>query len=136
MEAQQDARQEERQDATAREADGLQLAKDLPRHPQQEAEATDADAPDALDSSIGGAPGHPHIPASNPVARFLRRLGPGLISDAADDDPTGIATYAQAGASVGYGLLWTTLLTLPMMMTVQYIWPPRSPSCTGSASPP
>lgn len=57
----------------------------------------------------------------NPLLSFLRLCGPGLISGAADDDPTGIGTYAQAGAVSGYGLLWTTLLTLPMMATVQYI---------------
>ncbi|MDQ2744690.1 MAG: divalent metal cation transporter [Chloroflexota bacterium] len=60
-------------------------------------------------------------PSTNPLARFLKILGPGLISGAADDCPTGIATYAQAGAQTGYGLLWTTLLTLPMLATVQFI---------------
>lgn len=55
------------------------------------------------------------------VLDLLKILGPGLIAGAADDDPTGIATYAQAGARAGYGLLWTTLLTLPMLATVQFI---------------
>jgi NRAMP (natural resistance-associated macrophage protein)-like metal ion transporter len=50
---------------------------------------------------------------------FGRELGPGLITGAADDDPSGIATYSQAGAAFGYGLLWTTLITLPMMTAVQ-----------------
>lgn len=50
---------------------------------------------------------------------FLRKLGPGLITGAADDDPAGIATYSQAGAGYGYGLLWTTLVTLPLMSAVQ-----------------
>lgn len=51
--------------------------------------------------------------------RWLRRIGPGLITGAADDDPSGIATYSQAGAAFGYGLLWTLTLCLPLMMAVQ-----------------
>src|SRR3954463_7507246 len=51
--------------------------------------------------------------------RYLRALGPGLVTGASDDDPSGIATYSQAGASFGYGLLWTALLTLPLMSAVQ-----------------
>ena len=62
----------------------------------------------------------PQNSASNPAQRLLQLLGPGLITGAADDDPTGIATYAQAGAQTGYKLLWTCLLTVPMMMAVQY----------------
>jgi NRAMP (natural resistance-associated macrophage protein)-like metal ion transporter len=50
---------------------------------------------------------------------FLRKLGPGLITGAADDDPSGIATYSQAGAAFGFGLLWTALICLPLMFTVQ-----------------
>jgi NRAMP (natural resistance-associated macrophage protein)-like metal ion transporter len=46
-------------------------------------------------------------------------LGPGLITGAADDDPSGIVTYSQAGAVAGYGLLWTSLVTLPLMIGVQ-----------------
>jgi NRAMP (natural resistance-associated macrophage protein)-like metal ion transporter len=52
---------------------------------------------------------------------FLGRLGPGLITGAADDDPSGIATYSQAGAAFGFGLLWTTLFTLPLMVAIQEI---------------
>lgn len=59
--------------------------------------------------------------SSNPLARFAKLLGPGLIAGAADDDPTGIATYAQAGAQTGYGLLWTAPLTVPMMIATQYL---------------
>src|SRR5260370_13599611 len=55
------------------------------------------------------------------VGEYLRAMGPGLITGASDDDPSGIATYAQAGASFGFGLLWTALLTLPLMATVQEI---------------
>lgn len=53
--------------------------------------------------------------------KFLRLLGPGLITGASDDDPSGIATYAVAGASFGYSTLWVMLVTLPLMMAVQYI---------------
>jgi NRAMP (natural resistance-associated macrophage protein)-like metal ion transporter len=48
-------------------------------------------------------------------------LGPGIVTGAADDDPSGIATYSQAGAQFGYGLLWTMLLTYPLMAAVQLV---------------
>src|SRR3979490_2629415 len=54
-----------------------------------------------------------------PMGMLFRLLGPGLVTGAADDDPSGIATYSQAGAQFRYGLLWTSLLTLPLMATVQ-----------------
>jgi Mn2+/Fe2+ NRAMP family transporter len=53
--------------------------------------------------------------------RFLQTLGPGLVTGAADDDPSGIATYSQAGAQFGYGLGWTLVLTLPLMIVIQNI---------------
>jgi Mn2+/Fe2+ NRAMP family transporter len=49
------------------------------------------------------------------------RLGPGLITGAADDDPSGIATYSQAGAQFGLNMLWTLLFTYPLMVAVQVI---------------
>lgn len=52
-------------------------------------------------------------------SRFLRILGPGLITGAADDDPSGIATYSQTGAQFGYGQLWTALYMLPFMIATQ-----------------
>jgi NRAMP (natural resistance-associated macrophage protein)-like metal ion transporter len=52
---------------------------------------------------------------------WMRRLGPGLITGAADDDPSGIATYSQAGAQFGFGLLWTMLLTYPLMVAIQLV---------------
>jgi NRAMP (natural resistance-associated macrophage protein)-like metal ion transporter len=55
------------------------------------------------------------------LQRFLRRVGPGLITGASDDDPSGIGTYAMAGASLGYAPLWTALLTFPLMAAVQFI---------------
>src|SRR5579871_4630270 len=51
----------------------------------------------------------------------LRLLGPGLVTGAADDDPSGIATYSQAGAQFGYGLLWTVFLTIPFMIAIQLV---------------
>ncbi len=52
---------------------------------------------------------------------WLRLLGPGLVTGAADDDPSGVATYSQAGAAFGYGLLWVVLLTTPLMLAVQLV---------------
>jgi len=52
-------------------------------------------------------------------SKFFRVLGPGLITGAADDDPSGIATYSQAGAAYGFGQLWTIVLCLPLMIAVQ-----------------
>lgn len=55
----------------------------------------------------------------NPVVRFLKILGPGLVTGAADDDPSGVATYAQAGATYANGMLWVVPVILPLMMAVQ-----------------
>jgi NRAMP (natural resistance-associated macrophage protein)-like metal ion transporter len=55
------------------------------------------------------------------LGRVLRLFGPGIITGASDDDPSGIATYAMAGASQGFRTLWMALLTLPMMAAVQYM---------------
>jgi NRAMP (natural resistance-associated macrophage protein)-like metal ion transporter len=52
---------------------------------------------------------------------FLRTLGPGLITGASDDDPSGIGTYSQAGAQLGFGIGWTMLLTYPLMVAIQEI---------------
>ena len=52
---------------------------------------------------------------------WLKKLGPGLITGAADDDPSGIATYSQAGAQFGFRMLWTVLLTYPLMVGIQMI---------------
>ncbi|WP_245727683.1 NRAMP family divalent metal transporter [Nitrosovibrio tenuis] len=51
----------------------------------------------------------------------MKKLGPGLITGAADDDPSGIATYSQVGAGFGYSLLWTTFLTFPLMVGIQIV---------------
>lgn len=63
----------------------------------------------------GAAPGG----ARRRVRRFFAELGPGLITGAADDDPSGISTYSVAGAAFGYAPLWTALLSFPLMAAVQ-----------------
>jgi NRAMP (natural resistance-associated macrophage protein)-like metal ion transporter len=68
-----------------------------------------------------------HLPAKkikngierNPIRRSLDVLGPGLITGAADDDPSGISTYSVAGAAFGYATLWIALLTFPLMVAIQ-----------------
>ncbi|HWT37146.1 MAG TPA: divalent metal cation transporter [Paraburkholderia sp.] len=64
----------------------------------------------------------PESAVSDDVERsWIRRLGPGLITGAADDDPSGIATYSQAGAQFGFNLLWTLLLAYPLMTAIQLV---------------
>jgi NRAMP (natural resistance-associated macrophage protein)-like metal ion transporter len=53
--------------------------------------------------------------------QYLRAMGPGLVTGASDDDPSGIATYSQAGAQFGLGFAWTALVTFPLMSAVQEI---------------
>src|SRR5579872_6056414 len=53
------------------------------------------------------------------IRTFFAKLGPGLITGAADDDPSGISTYSVAGATTGYSLLWLTLVSTPMMAVIQ-----------------
>ena len=67
------------------------------------------------------APVHPATPASldESLQELASRLGPGLITGAADDDPSGIATYSQAGAQFRFGLVWTLFLTMPLMVGIQ-----------------
>src|SRR6204780_2777239 len=70
-----------------------------------------------------------HLPTANVKKRNVTRaskkffavLGPGLITGAADDDPSGISTYSVAGAAYGYGTLWIALLTFPLMAAIQFI---------------
>jgi Mn2+/Fe2+ NRAMP family transporter len=68
--------------------------------------------------------------------RWFRLLGPGLITGAADDDPSGIATYSQAGAQFGFQLGWTVVLTYPLMVGIQMVsarrCSPMSPSSSRS----
>src|SRR3977135_2888320 len=69
--------------------------------------------------------GQSTVPAVSAVRsakpRLWKTLGPGLVTGAADDDPSGIATYSQAGAAFGFQLAWTLLLTYPLMVVVQAI---------------
>jgi len=60
-----------------------------------------------------------HIKPWARIKGFFQKLGPGLITGAADDDPSGIATYSQAGAQFGYALLWTALFILPLQTAIQ-----------------
>src|ERR1700745_3269053 len=57
----------------------------------------------------------------NAMSSLLKRLGPGLITVASDDDPSGIGTYSQAGAQLGFGIGRTMLLTYPLMAAIQEI---------------
>jgi NRAMP (natural resistance-associated macrophage protein)-like metal ion transporter len=76
--------------------------------------------PRANGKSGKGAPARkPREPFS--FRAFLKSLGPGLITGASDDDPSGIGTYSQAGAQLGYGIGWTMLLTFPLMAAIQEI---------------
>ncbi|MDQ6929750.1 MAG: Nramp family divalent metal transporter [Candidatus Eremiobacteraeota bacterium] len=67
-------------------------------------------------ANMGAKPGEP--PHSR-VLRFVRNLGPGLITGAADDDPSGISTYSVTGATTGLSMLWVALITTPMMAVIQ-----------------
>src|SRR5476651_1366900 len=60
-----------------------------------------------------------HVIHCSRFSRFIRILGPGVVTGAADDDPSGIATYSQAGAQFGYGLLWAFPLMFPLLLAVQ-----------------
>jgi NRAMP (natural resistance-associated macrophage protein)-like metal ion transporter len=59
--------------------------------------------------------------AKKPFQRFLRTIGPGFITGASDDDPSGIGTYSQAGAQLGFNIGWVMLFTLPLMAAIQEI---------------
>jgi NRAMP (natural resistance-associated macrophage protein)-like metal ion transporter len=60
-------------------------------------------------------------PSCAPRKRFWQTLGPGLVTGASDDDPSGIGTYSQVGAQFGFGMLWTMLFSFPLMVCVQLI---------------
>src|SRR6186713_1916333 len=63
---------------------------------------------------------HP-TPNADAQTSWLKKLGPGLITGAADDDPSGIATYSQAGAQFGMAMLWSVFLTTPLMVGIQVV---------------
>ena len=62
-----------------------------------------------------------HAEDNDDDASLTSRLGPGLITGAADDDPSGIATYSQAGAQFRFALVWTLFLTTPLMIGIQML---------------
>jgi Mn2+/Fe2+ NRAMP family transporter len=80
---------------------------------------------DAPMSSVSGEcpvkPNHNGVPGRKRRLDWKRVIGPGLITGASDDDPSGIATYSQVGAQYGYGLGWTMILTYPLMSAVQMV---------------
>src|ERR1700759_4804511 len=70
---------------------------------------------------VTATPDDPSAVKQPKMPSLLQVMGPGLITGAADDDPSGIATYSQAGAQFGYQLGWTMLLTYPLMVVIQAI---------------
>src|SRR6201996_2986343 len=64
-------------------------------------------------------PTHAKRPKRSGLKTILKTLGPGLITGASDDDPSGIITYTQAGSQFGLATLWTSLLTFPLMAAMQ-----------------
>lgn len=76
--------------------------------------------PPALAPDPASQPDHGKA-KEHPRHSLRRLLGPGIVAGAADDDPSGIATYSQAGAQFGFNQLWTVVLTLPFMIAIQMI---------------
>jgi hypothetical protein len=72
-------------------------------------------------NTTGGPPPIPPIVRPLKPTGLLKSLGPGLVTGAADDDPSGIATYSQVGAQFGYGLAWTMLFSFPLMAVIQAV---------------
>src|SRR4029077_17339257 len=72
-----------------------------------------------IPASPGVAP--PRFVLISKLFRGIGRLGPGIVTGASDDDPSGIATYSQIGAQFGFAMLWTMLLTYPLMAGIQEI---------------
>src|SRR4051812_9166642 len=64
---------------------------------------------------------HDQTVENGPVRRLISVLRPGMITGASDDDPSGIGTYSQAGAQLGFGIGWTMRLTYPLMLAIQEI---------------
>src|SRR5215469_4267275 len=73
------------------------------------------------DATAGIEDGPAPVASRNPVLRLLRILGPGLVTGAADDDPSGIGTYSQVGAQFGYQMGRTVLFSYPLMVAIQEI---------------
>ena len=79
----------------------------------------DPEFPDEVIELVKRAAAFPREAKKKGFNRFLRILGPGIVTGAADDDPSGIATYSQAGAQFGFSMPWTMLFTFPLMTAVQ-----------------
>lgn len=89
---------------------------------EQTEEQSDSNAPVIPHSEPAGGTGSLEaamMTERNPLRRFFKVLGPGLITGASDDDPSGIGTYSVAGASLGFSTLWVALFSLPLMIAVQ-----------------
>ena len=84
-----------------------------PDRPPSGVEAIEPTPRGAREVALAGEP--------NPLKRGWKLLGPGFITGASDDDPSGIGTYAIAGAALGYATLWTALVTFPLMAATQFI---------------
>jgi len=80
----------------------------------------DAEGADFVAPEHGAAPQVQRLKTFR-LRGFVKTLGPGLITGASDDDPSGIGTYSQAGAQLGYGIGWSMLLTFPLMVAIQEI---------------
>jgi Mn2+/Fe2+ NRAMP family transporter len=93
----------------------------------QQQDASSPEPPPAVDTESAesrGAVSHRQIFLAGPnssIGKLFGLLGPGLVTGAADDDPSGIATYSQIGAQFGYTLLWTMLFIYPFMTSIQEI---------------
>ncbi len=96
--------------------ESLEPVADVPANRAADGSGSELSGPDLSD------PAPPSSPARrNRLRAFLGILGPGLVTGVADDDPSGVATYSQAGAVLGMGLLWTAPVSLPLMYAVQEI---------------
>jgi hypothetical protein len=92
---------------------------ELLKAPHEGAKVAATGGPAAPETGIGAAR---HMGPKG----FLQILGPGLITGASDDDPSGIGTYSQAGAQFGFSVLWTALFTFPLMLAMQELCVRRS----------
>ena len=90
----------------------------MPRKGRAKSGRPPSPAPVERPAADDGPPVDPGRP--NALRRLFKALGPGLVTGASDDDPSGIATYSSAGAAFGYALLWTAPVTFPLMAAVQY----------------
>lgn len=91
------------------------------RSPQEEATAQHRRGVLPHYEPMAPSPSREFERSRSPLRRFLKLLGPGLITGASDDDPSGIATYSTAGAAFGFATLWTAIVTLPLMVVVQFV---------------